>query len=222
MRYNTNMKKTITAIAMLAGAVTAYSQGQLNMYDYGSFSIQVFNISSGANVPVTYGGFSTMEVQGNTENDTSPSSTTYSGAVLGSGYSIELLAAPGGGDALSSLLPVSGTIVSSWDSGFGGGYWNTSVLASIPNTTTIATVAIAAWNNAGGTLNTLAAAQAAGDPWGISDTSTTSSLGFGTVQPPALPAGLTSFSLGATPEPSTIALGLVGASAFLMRLRRKQ
>jgi len=26
----------------------------------------------------------------------------------------------------------------------------------------------------------------------------------------------------ATPEPSTIALGVVGASAFLMRLRRKQ
>jgi hypothetical protein len=37
---------------------------------------------------------------------------------------------------------------------------------------------------------------------------------------PAL--GLTSFSLATTvPEPSTIALGIVGASAFLMRLRRK-
>jgi hypothetical protein len=32
---------------------------------------------------------------------------------------------------------------------------------------------------------------------------------------------MTSFSLAVTPEPSTIALGVIGASAFLLRLRRK-
>lgn len=75
------MKKTITTIALLAGAVSGYSQGQINMNDYSdpTFSIQIFNISTGANIPVTYGGYTAMEVQGNTVNDLNPGTTTYSG-----------------------------------------------------------------------------------------------------------------------------------------------
>jgi hypothetical protein len=94
------------------------------------------------------------------------------------------------------------------------------------------TVAIAAWYNGGGAYTSYAAAQAALVPFGMS---TAGSVNVTSApNPPAvLPAlggsatlsgGITSFSLnagGVVPEPSTIALGVMGASAFLMRLRRK-
>jgi len=212
-------------MALLAGAVTGYSQGQISMFDYGStFAIQIFTASSPAasTVPVTYGGFTTSEQQGNDANNDNPGTASYSGTPLGSGYDLELLAGPAG-TALANLTVVPGSLVNTWLTGSAAGYWNSTTLASIPGVTTTATVAIAAWNNEGGTITTLAGAQATpNDPWGISSTATTSALGFGSQQPPFLPAGITSFSLGTTPEPSTIALGVVGASAFLMRLRRKQ
>jgi hypothetical protein len=222
------MKKPITAIVLLAGAVSGHSQGQINMNDYSSglFSIQIFTASTGANIPVTYGGYTVLEVQGNTVNDLNPGATTYSGAPLGTGYEIELLAGAAA-DSLSQLLPVAGSSITAWTgAGAGGGYWFAPVnLATIPGITTTATVAIAAWNTEGGAITSLAAAQAAGDAWGISDTATTGPLGYAPAFPPFLPASLTSFSLGApatgvTPEPGTVALVVIGASAFLLRLRR--
>jgi hypothetical protein len=220
------MKKTITAVALLAGAVSGYSQGQIQMNDYvDSFAIQVFAPSTlaASTTAVSYGGFTVSEQQGNDLGNSNPGTATYTGTPLGSAYDVELLAGPAG-TPLGNLTPVAGSLVTSWLTGTSAGYWNApTLLATIPGVTTTATVAIAAWNNEGGTITTLAGAQATpADPWGISDTATTSALGFNTVTPPTLPAGLTSFSLGTTPEPSTIALGVIGASAFLMRLRRKQ
>jgi hypothetical protein len=218
------MKKTITTIALLAGAVSGYSQGQVAMNDYGTtFAIQIFTYSPAANIPVTYGGYTVMEVQGNTANDDNPGTTAYPSATpLGAGYEICLLAGPAG-SAVSALSPVAGSTYGTFISTGGGGYWNAGAgLATIPGITTSATLAIAAWNTEGGTVSSLGLAQATpGDAWGISAPAT-EALGFGSVTPPFLPAGITSFSLGATPEPSTIALGVIGASAFLMRLRRKQ
>lgn len=227
-------------VTMLAGAVSAYSQGEVSLNDYnGNFAIQVFTQQSAAasTVAVSYGGYSGTEQMGATANSGAPAvpqgTTTYANAPLtGSAgspaYSIELLAAPGLNQSLSSLVPVAGTIQTTWYTGDYlsglGGFWNVSGtgLGTIPGTTTTATVALAAWNNEGGTVNTLAAAQSAGDPWGVSTTGNISALGFATVQPPNLPTTITSFSLATTvPEPSTIALGVMGASAFLMRLRRK-
>jgi hypothetical protein len=62
------MKKTLTAVALLAGAVTGFSQGQINMNDYsGTFAIQVFTASSlaASTVSVSYGGYTVLEQQGN-------------------------------------------------------------------------------------------------------------------------------------------------------------
>jgi hypothetical protein len=221
------MKKTITAMALLAGAVTGFSQGQIQMFDYGgSFAIQVFAKSTTASpVSVTYGGYTVSEEQGNTSANDNPGASTYSGAPLGSGYDIELLAGPSG-TALAQLLPVSGSLVTSWLTGGGAGYWNApTLIATIPSVTSTAAVAIAAWAATGvdGAATTLAAAQADDYAWGISAPATTSALGFGSITPPVLPAGLTSFSINTSvPEPSTVALGVIGASSFLMRLRRKK
>jgi hypothetical protein len=98
-------------------------------------------------------------------------------------------------------------------------------------------MAIAAWYNGNGAYTSYAAAVAAGQPSGFS-TLGTENLDGAPYVPPDLPApgepqtisgGITSFSLSINafnsinpvPEPSTIALGVMGAAAFLMRLRRK-
>jgi hypothetical protein len=92
---------------------------------------------------------------------------------------------------------------------------------------------VAAWYNAGGQYTTLAQAQAAGAPWGESLVYRIRNLGepasvetelngtptAGTPSPYLV--GMQSFSLAATPEPSTIALGVMGVGAFLARRRKK-
>jgi hypothetical protein len=112
-------------------------------------------------------------------------------------------------------------------------------VVTIPNVPagSAAALQLAAWYNAGGTISSYSAAQTAGAAAAPSGLSTigTENLGGGVNTPPDLPGpgntgvtgGITSFSLVGgsgtvvTPEPSTIALGIMGASAFLMRLRRK-
>jgi hypothetical protein len=226
------MKKTLTVMALLAGAASIYAQGEVNMLDYGStFTIQVFNTQSSPTTPVTWGGFSGSETQGQGPNSSlaNPGATAYdTGTELGAGYSVELLGAPGTGVALTSLVE-EGSPITTWYTGAQGlpGFWNSGANVPIQGSTVSgpATVAIAAWNNEGGTVNSLAAAQATpGDAWGVSTTGNVASLGgVGGSAPGALPSSITSFSLATTvPEPSTIALGIIGASSFLMRLRRKQ
>jgi hypothetical protein len=92
-----------------------------------------------------------------------------------------------------------------------------------------ATLAIAAWYNGNGAYTSYNAAEAAGVPYGVSPTGS-ENLGGNNITPPDLPGpgevntlngGITSFSLSTVPEPSTIALGVMGASAFLLRLRRR-
>jgi hypothetical protein len=229
------MKKTLTIMTLLAGAVSVYSQGSVSIdaYTSGVGPIQVFGVqTTGNNATVSYGGFTVSEEQGNTANPSyanSPGTTVYaSGVVLGPGFDVQALAAPGQGDALSTLLPV-GTVVTTWNAGPGTaasgavGSWNTTQDVSIPLATEAsgATIAIAAWQATGtaGAAGSLAAAQLDGYAWGISAVVNTA-VATGKDTPPFLPAGLTDFSLGSTPEPSTIALGVIGASAFLFRRRK--
>jgi hypothetical protein len=93
------------------------------------------------------------------------------------------------------------------------------------------TFAIAAWYNNNGTITSYPGIPTAGSGIisGLSGLGTENAGGAPNT-PPLLPTavnglnpGISSFSLTtAVPEPSTIALGVIGASAFLMRLRRKQ
>jgi len=165
----------------------------------------------------------------------------------GDSFSVELYAAAGNTVAagFSSLSAIPGTLTPLADGNFGAGYAGMFfpagsglvTLNGTGGTPTVAaggaaTFALAAWFNGAGTYPTLAAAQASGGaaPWGVSPLGA-ENVGGGTGQPPFLPGlgdtatvagGITSFSLQSVPEPSTIALGIMGASAFLMRLRRKQ
>ena len=221
-------------MALLAGAALVYSQGFIGLSDYGaSFTIQVFSSQGAASTtPVSFGGYSGMEVMGQSPNTSlnNPGTTSYAaGTALGTGYSVELLAGPAN-SAFAGLTPTGPIITTGYSgnqtSGLGG-FWQSGANAQIAGVAggASATVALAAWNNEGGTVNSLAAAQSAGDPWGVSASGQSAGLGAGGGgTPPNLPASITSFSLintGTVPEPSTIALGIMGASAFLMRLRRK-
>jgi hypothetical protein len=235
------MKKTltITTLTLLAGAVSVYSQGQVSMADLGGgdIGIQVFNLQSANNTTVSYLGVFGQEVIGNSGNTFSynysktpganPNATVSykAGSALGAGYSVELLAGPTS-DTSVSQLGETGTIITAWNTGSqstgSGGMWfggpNATVAGILPGGN--AAVAIAAWNNEGGTVLTLAQAVAAGDPWGVSNLGLATDLGGGLIQPP-VPTGLDSFSLATTvPEPSTIALGVMGASALLFRRRK--
>jgi len=222
-------------IALLAGAAPVYSQGQVSMSDYSSsFTIQIFNwqpVIANA-VELSYGGYTTIEEMGTSPNLqlNSPGSTAFApGSALGTGYSVQLLAAPGAGDALSTLVP-TGPVITTWYTPAGGnptvglnGFWYSTANVTISGVApgTAATVALAAWDNEGGLVASLAAAQGFGGPWGVSITGNVDQLGGNGVRPPNLPSSIESFSLVAEiPEPGTMALGLLGASAFLFGTRK--
>jgi hypothetical protein len=134
--------------------------------------------------------------------------------LAGSGFMAQLYARPVGGTfeaagAAAAFLTAAGA-----------GYWlpGSRTAANVPAGAQ-AEVQVRAWRVSDGA--TWEAAQAAGRGFGQSAILTITSGGGGT--PPALPAnlvGLTSFSL--VPEPSTIALGIIGGLGTLLLIRRRK
>jgi len=224
------MKKLAITISLLAGATVGYSQGVLNWSDYvpansttglPAFSITVFSAPPGG----------AEQNLGNTSVDLPPGNAHYTGTPLtGAGNEIGLYVGTSASavqNAVSSGTPIA---TDSFAAGSGGWDFTGSLSATdaaSPSGTGVF-VELAAWSTAVGSPTSYASALSHGDAAGVSSVSTgTAPLGGGG-SPPATPGtlagiGITDFSLAtAAPEPSTIALGVIGASAFLMRLRRKQ
>jgi hypothetical protein len=243
------MKKTLTVISLLAGAVSGYSQGAIAFNEYTTTLRQaVYNLQPAAynNTTVTYGNYTVSETLGSSTaaiqtKETPPGTTAYQAgtALSGSAFSAELLVGPAGITSISGtaggvgLLPWGGSngipaSVAGFKTGANSiGMISSSAGVTLPTETYYAvgdtvSVAIAAWNNENGTITSLLAAQQGGTPWGIGNV--VQATGGLTGPPNAaepLPAGLESFSLGVTtPEPSTIALGVMGVSALLFRRRK--
>jgi len=229
------MKKSLTIVTLLAGAVGAYSQGlvQWEAYSAGGGSTLPVSVEVYAPSPSAPG----TQVYGNGANDVPAGTQTYTGALIGGSgtgatsptdyangnlWSVQLYGNGGSGDAASTLVAVPGATETFATSAGDAGEWNAPASsASIPNSTAggPVTVQLDVWYNGGGTL-TYAQAAAAGDPVGVSPIMTLTS-GAPPATPPTLAGGgLTSFSLMQTPEPSTIALGIIGASSFLLRRRK--
>jgi len=219
------MKKSITGVVLLlAGAFVAHSQGTVSMGNYTAFS-------AGSYMYVTLGVGGTKLGGASGASLGSPNADTG----LGNQWTVALYGAAGQNDPSSSLLPLldasavpvtatladgsSDAVAGTWYSGTGG---------IVPGTTgpaSSATVQIYAWYNMGGTLTSYPMAVAANVPVGFSATGNVPSLGGGSppLPPVNIPSGMGNIALTTTtPEPSTIALGVMGASAFLMRLRKKQ
>jgi hypothetical protein len=224
------MKKLVITLSLLAGATAGYSQGQLNWSDYQgaagglpAFSISVFEGTAGG----PSGG------PGNTSSDLPPGTATYTGAPLSAAG--EMIGLYDGTTAAAAQNAVAtGTPIATDTFNNGNafpGRWDvtgslTATDGANPSGTAVF-VELAAWS---GGFSSYAAALASGTAsTGLSGVSSGSTTLGGGGTPPAVSGtlagiGLQSFSLvpAPTPEPSTIALGVIGASTFLMRLRRKQ
>lgn len=238
------MKKTLTAIALLAGAVSGYSQGQVSFYNYSTAAglhaaIYPAQSVGSSTYTVTYGGSTGSEEIGqSTAAIEKPSGTkTYVGTGLqGTAFDAQLLAGPSditslGGTSASNpgvgLVPV-GSIANFHTQTGTAGMINGVTSVVLPTESYFSpgdqiAVAIAAWSSA---YPSLSAAEQSGvsGVWGISHIELTSAAGGLTAAPSApenLPTTLSSFSLAVTtPEPSTIALGVLGASSLLFRRRK--
>jgi hypothetical protein len=218
------MKKTITgAVALLAGAFVAYSQGTVFFGNYSDLSPYIY---------VSYKGTKLGGAAGATTG--SPASDVANG----NDWSVALYGAPGSGDAPSALsqlqtggsspVPVVATLANGATDATAG-TWYSGLVGVVPGSGgagngDAVSIQILSWYNDGGTL-TYAQALAAGDPTGASLVENYTTGGPQLSGPPVTapdvsPAGLGNIVL--SPEPSTVALGVMGASAFLMRLRRKK
>lgn len=209
---------------LLAGAAIVHAQGQVSFANY---------FSSGNYVTVEYNGTAV----GGSASHTGTSADTADGA----DWSVQLYGGASGATSVSSLSPavLQGTTadpVTATLAGVGAPYlgqWNSGEVGDITGVAVggPASVAVAAWYNNGGTITSITAAQAAGFANGWSAIGSVTTGGA-----PNLPAALpvlgngiinTTGTVGGggtgptTPEPSTIALGVMGAGAFLARLRKK-
>lgn len=221
------MKKTLILGAILAGAIGAYAQGTVLFSDgVTGFTMHIYGPQA-SGLAVNGNNATTDVPAGSTVYDAgSAVGGSSAGLGLGNGLnvSVELYGLTGAGDDISTLLPLSGYVghAGTKSAAAAGLFVNTGTGGGIPNTTGgTATVALAAWFNGGGAYTSLTAAQAAGQAWGESGAVTLTDLG-GLGSPPSTPPpiGVQSFSIqSSVPEPSTIALGIMGASAFIMRRR---
>jgi hypothetical protein len=174
---------------------------------------------------LTTGG--TTVYDGGAIGNTLSSNPTAAGAFHynnGSDYTVQLWAAPGLNAAASALVPVTQyTTIVSTSSTVGGAFKNVSLAVDpgITGAPSSATIELVAWYNGGGTITSYAQAFLAGDPVGVSPLDNLTGLYTSGAGTPPLPEGLESFSLYIpTPEPSTIALGVIGASTLLFRRRK--
>jgi hypothetical protein len=163
--------------------------------------------------------------------NTKAGNATVAGAYnynVGSDFTVELYGAAGYNLSVGSLAPLSQYTSSLSTSATVGGTFLPVTLVTDPgilNTTgNQATVALYAWYSLGGL--TLAEDEAGAGPWGVSPLDNITALGdLGSpASTPQDVLGLESFSLIAptavVPEPSTIALAVMGASALLFRRRK--
>lgn len=137
--------------------------------------------------------------------------------VTGANYSAQLFAGPAGA-AEAALNPIGSPV--SFRAGNAAGWIDAGavVVTGVPGGQT-ATLQLRAWDNTTGA--NYASAQVRGE----SRTWTTGALGDPGAQPPTVPASLgagtgNGFQLYVVPEPSTIALGVLGAAALLLRRRK--
>jgi len=226
---------------LLGGAVAGYSQGSISFAGFVTgFKQQIFNVqasapANGTLVSVTYNGATVQEYQGaSTGSLESPAGTVaYTSPLSGAGYDAQLFASTSPtASSYSQLAPVVGStstgILNFYTAPAAAGFIQNADTDPIPGTSSsagqVVSIAIAAWQNSGvdGAAASLATAIADGYAWGFSPITTLS-----TTVTPASPASMSgaantslSFSLGSVPEPSTIALGVIGASTLLFRRRK--
>lgn len=195
------LKKLIVTMALVGVTAASYGQGQVN-FDTKSIGTAARILKPDGSVPT-----------------------------VGNLYFVQLYAAAGTGAARSALAPV-GSPVNLRNGDASGGYSQIDgsttskgvAVNQTVNVTTVnggpATLQMRAWSS---TFDTYDDAVGKGQ-YGESALLSLSSTGNPNNSPPdvaPLPAGLTGFTLTDIPEPSTVALGVLGAAALCFARRRK-
>jgi len=216
------MKKILTALGIVVCAASVFAQGQM-----------VFNtrVTGTIVVPVYMPQLADplQEVHGQSAAGFPVGTTVYTGGVLpatsGARFTAQLFGGPLGTDdaALAPMLPTTTFRTATSLAGFVNPPATVALLDSVaPNTS--ARMQMRVWDNQGGTVTSWADAVriAAGGNLLIGDSLSfdTPVLGGGST-PPANLIGLTSFNLHFVPEPSVIALGVLGVGALVLFRRRK-
>jgi hypothetical protein len=185
------MKKVLIIASLLVATVGALAQGSVN------FQTKV----TAVNYTIT--AFAT---------------DTTTGLLVGSSYLGQLYA----GATADSLAPVGSAVAFkvSASTGAGLGWLSGGEVVTTLSPGTGGYFQVKAWQASAGTTYELALA--ANGVTGFSNTIHLTTLGDSTASPRGLPVdlvGLTAFNLQGVPEPSTIVLGVLGASLFLLRRR---
>lgn len=190
------MKKLALFMAVMVTATAAFAQGSV-LFNNRVVGSTVFEIGLGA--PGDPG--------------------TLVSLLEGTGYSAQVW----GGLTADSLAPA--TPITDFRTGAAAGYVNgvTAILSGVPLDAPSAFIQVRAWDNMTGTVNTWADVLAA-DPTlvasGMSETLVINAIG-GNLNPPPNLVGFNDFNIAVVPEPSTIALGILGGLALLVRFRKK-
>ena len=237
------MKKNLIVLGLtLAGATGVFGQGSVTLNPHGGVGSVDFHIyGPEADNSRVSGNVSTTYANTAHAGEFPPGTAVYDGGLIGgnnvgtgtyqqangAAYEVELAGVQGTGPVgTANLIPSSTENFQTTLSGAGGtgnAGWFTAEQIVIPGTSSVnadtAEMQIYAWyEGSAAQYTSYANAVAAGVPAGFSDP-----FSGGTSAPPntgALLTGARSFNLtSATPEPSTIALGIMGASAFLLRRR---
>jgi hypothetical protein len=215
------MKKSILGVmSLLAGACVVHGQGSVAFANYGS------PIANYIYVSFKMTPTSTATLLGGASGP-APTMTDYAQETgNGADWTVQLYGAVGSSLPASSLAPLAG-ITATLETGSSAdatpGTWSSTAIATFPSAPngTTATVSVYAWYNDGGMITSYSAAVTDLVPVG-SDSPVNVTLGAPPAPASFLPAMGNVTAIAPVPEPSTIALGIVGASTFLMRLRRKQ
>jgi hypothetical protein len=209
------MKKTLLTLALAVATVSVMAQGSVN-----------FTTVSGSLLrsPV-YGpelGNQTLSKSGNNATGIPQGAQVYTGSLLaGSGYTAQLWAAAGAGQAEGSLVAALGA-TTSFRTGTAAGFVAniTGVLTGVPLDAPSATLQLRVWDNQGGTITSWGQALTAFAFSGKSTLFTVNSIG-GNLNPPPFLEGIQSFNIYAVPEPGTFVLAGLAAASLLIFRRRK-
>ena len=144
----------------------------------------------------------------------SPFKNVDNTALTGTGFYVELLAGADAASATTSIVPL-------FTGSFGAGYFNggSRNVANVTGGSAFAVVRV--WDSMGGTLATYAAAAATVGAKIATSNPFAVTLQPSSTLPPTIMTGMPSLQLmTVVPEPSTLALAMLGIGALLLRRRK--